>query len=240
MSAWSFYLTYTDDDGEQYPIRTEEDLTEAIAYFITGDDDASLRSSMGSPKISMRLDVVVEYDGPSLSDASSIRSFSSSEQSWGSELSSKNSARSGSRSSFASTSRVSFVEPTRLDVLHEPMASLSFNSRAAASPMSPLSPGQTERPLKEAEESSDGTSEAGRSEAPSLLTQSELGSRWLREQSQLASRTPRFQRPKRDDSDDESLGSDEEVGDIALVRDERGREYLLVLADIRLLLLLPE
>lgn len=63
--------------------------------------------------------------------------------------------------------------------------------------------------------------------APSLLTHSELGSRWLREQSKLATTrrlgsglTPSS---RRYDSDEDSIGSDEEsLGDLALVRDARG------------------
>jgi hypothetical protein len=50
------------------------------------------------PKISMRVDVVVEYDGPSLSDTSSIASFRTSEHSWHS--SERSAARSDGRSSF--------------------------------------------------------------------------------------------------------------------------------------------
>jgi hypothetical protein len=56
-----------------------------------------------------------------------------------------------------------------------------------------------------------------------MLSQSELGSRWLREQSQLASRVP-VRAVRRYDSDNESLSDEEDIGEIALVRDERGRE----------------
>lgn len=88
LSASPFSLTYTDDDGEEFSIRSENDLTEAIAYFVSGDDSASIRSGVSrsfkavtfsSQKVILRLDVVVEYDGPSLSDTSSISSFSTGE-----------------------------------------------------------------------------------------------------------------------------------------------------------------
>lgn len=66
--------------------------------------------------------------------------------------------------------------------------------------------------------------------APSLLTHSELGTRWLREQSNLAARKigPSIKSKKSTtyDSDDDSTASgDERSGDFALVRDARGREY---------------
>lgn len=87
--------------------------------------------------------------------------------------------------------------------------------------------------------------------APSLLTHSELGTRWLREQSNLAARKigpgTKSRKSTRYDSDDESMASDDErSGDFALVRDARGREYRArihnlnsILIHIRLLLLLP-
>lgn len=56
-----------------------------------------------------------------------------------------------------------------------------------------------------------------------LLANSELGSRWLREQSQLATRPGRA-RPGPQYDSDESQSDEESLGDIALVRDARGRE----------------
>jgi hypothetical protein len=64
-------------------ITTETDLTEAIQYFQAGGDDppassaASILSgrSFGSKKINLRVTVTVDYDGPSLSDTSSLVSM---------------------------------------------------------------------------------------------------------------------------------------------------------------------
>lgn len=326
LSQWPFYLAYVDDDGEEYPIKSEADLTEAIAYFVSGDDDHSIRTGTGSngpgarlaypaQKITMRVEVVVEYDGPSLSDTSSIASLSSSENSWvsGSRSGYTRSTGSGSGApSFVSRDSVSArdayshdassvaystgsrlassytasVRDSALDRTYSPgfpdpqppqspfndsMAALrlsqppdfyipsSSGDAASRRPMlappsassaqrhlrlapsgpspstlssnSPISPSETAIPQKDATPQP----------PPSLLTQSELGSRWLREQSQLASRAPQFRSVRRYDSDNESLSDDEDIGDIALVRDERGREFTVSdITDNRVLLLVPE
>jgi hypothetical protein len=61
--------------------------------------------------------------------------------------------------------------------------------------------------------------------APELLTNSELGSRWLKEQSKLVRRKITAPSVRRYESDEESLGSDESSrGDLALVKDARGRK----------------
>jgi hypothetical protein len=61
--------------------------------------------------------------------------------------------------------------------------------------------------------------------APELLTNSELGSRWLKEQSKLVRRKITAPSVRRYESDEESLGSDESsMGDLALVKDARGRK----------------
>lgn len=74
----------------------------------------------------------------------------------------------------------------------------------------------------------DGASALTTSTTPNF-TQSELGSRWLREQSQIASRMPRLRLRRREfeDGDPDPDASDEEIGDISLVRDARGRECSL-------------
>jgi hypothetical protein len=76
-------IAYADDDGEVNEINTEEDLTEAIKYFQAGNDDAPSSStasilsgrSFGSRKINLRITITVDYDGPSLSDSSSLASM---------------------------------------------------------------------------------------------------------------------------------------------------------------------
>lgn len=76
-------ISYKDDDGEITNIITDSDLTEAIQYFQAGSDDPPLSSaasilsgrSFGSRRITLRVNVTVDYDGPSLSDTSSLASM---------------------------------------------------------------------------------------------------------------------------------------------------------------------
>ncbi|CAL1714191.1 unnamed protein product [Somion occarium] len=82
LSATSYAITYTDDDGETTDITTDADLTEAIRYFHAGSDEplssaASILSgrSFGRGKITLRFKISVDYDGPSLSDTSSLVSL---------------------------------------------------------------------------------------------------------------------------------------------------------------------
>ncbi|KAI6024406.1 hypothetical protein EDC04DRAFT_2574197, partial [Pisolithus marmoratus] len=98
LSATPYVISYRDDDGEVTDITTEADLTEAIQYFQAGSDDPPLSSaasilsgrSFGSKRITLRVHITVDYDGPSLSDTSSLvsldeyrgRNESSSELNW--------------------------------------------------------------------------------------------------------------------------------------------------------------
>ncbi|KAF9006028.1 hypothetical protein BDQ17DRAFT_1277613 [Cyathus striatus] len=82
LSASSYAITYKDDDGEITNISTDADLTEAIQYFQVGDDAplssaASILSgrSFGGRKITLRVQITVDYDGPSLSDSGSLASL---------------------------------------------------------------------------------------------------------------------------------------------------------------------
>jgi hypothetical protein len=76
-------MSYQDDDGETTDIHSDHDLTEAIQYFHAGaDDNASANGSIlsgysgrVSRKITLRIRVAVEYDGPSLSDTGSLVSL---------------------------------------------------------------------------------------------------------------------------------------------------------------------
>lgn len=77
-------ISYKDDDGEVTDISTDSDLTEAIQYFQAGSDDpppssaASIlsgRSFGGKRRITLRVHIMVDYDGPSLSDTSSLASL---------------------------------------------------------------------------------------------------------------------------------------------------------------------
>jgi hypothetical protein len=83
LYAASYVIAYKDDDGEVTDITTDSDLTEAIQYFQAGSDDPPISSaasilsgrSFGSRKITLRVNISVDYDGPSLSDTSSLASM---------------------------------------------------------------------------------------------------------------------------------------------------------------------
>lgn len=83
MYAASYAIAYKDDDGEVTDITTDSDLTEAIQYFQAGTDDPPISSaasilsgrSFGSRRITLRVHITVDYDGPSLSDTSSLASI---------------------------------------------------------------------------------------------------------------------------------------------------------------------
>ena len=288
LSASPFFFTYTDDDGEDFPIRTESDLTEAILYFVSGDDDAAHSSHSGSAgpvpfssqKVTIRVDVVVEYDGPSLSDTSSLRSYKSgdeaSESSWrssGYEPSHRSSGRNEledqviveeeERTEYAGSAIVGLgsVHSARLSGSNTSSASTrasvpqavvprsrSDRSRSTSSHTSTIS---RRRPPASTQPHVPSLTGPESDPAPSLLTHSELGSRWLREQSRLAVRrigpgTTANGTTRRYGSDEESLGSDEDSrGDFALVRDARGSMSLFPVSrssadEARVLLLLPK
>lgn len=277
LSASPFSLAYTDDDGELFSIRSEADLTEAISYFLSGDDTQSIISSNGvsrsvprSPqKISIKLDVIVDYDGPSLSDTSSILTFESgsgsgsgsgSSGSWGDGTRNAYSIRSGEgltdytpsvdfsksqggeSSSRQSRSNLSSDLTDRVDDI-----SLNGRSRTGAGSISRArftrsgSQSSQETYLPQPGQPRNAHSQRGASitghalppltgpdsaPAPELLTNSELGSRWLREQSKLVRRKVAAPSTRRYESDEESMGSDESsLGDLSLVKDARGREY---------------
>lgn len=84
LYATSYVVSYKDDDGEVTDISTDSDLTEAIQYFQAGSDDPPLssagsilsgRSFGGKRRITLRVHITVDYDGPSLSDTSSLASL---------------------------------------------------------------------------------------------------------------------------------------------------------------------
>ncbi|KAL7421406.1 hypothetical protein Q5752_004291 [Cryptotrichosporon argae] len=253
LSMFAFHLSYMDDDGDENPVHTEADLTEAIAYFVSGDDDAVVPAYAGQAgqagpshalalpptKITMRLDVAVEYDGPSLSETSSLSSFRTS----GTGRSRHSSRLGTSRTASTYTASRASEYGMRTDaVLEEDEVADAMRRTGLADDADNLlstTDGSQQTPRRSskmraasAHGSARGldTARAGAARltgpesepAPSLLTHSELGSRWLREQSQLARRMPGA-RARPYDSDDES--DDEATGDIALVRDARGKYY---------------
>lgn len=77
----SYTISWKDDYGETVHIYSDEDLTEAISYFCGGDDapsssGSSIFSGFGRGKdVVMNVFVIVDYDGPSLSDTSSLASL---------------------------------------------------------------------------------------------------------------------------------------------------------------------
>lgn len=95
MKATSYAIAYKDDDGEVTDITTDTDLTEAIQYFQAGSDDPPMSSaasilsgrSFGTRKITLRVDITVDYDGPSLSDTSSLISLEEYKNRNGSQVS---------------------------------------------------------------------------------------------------------------------------------------------------------
>ncbi|RXW23967.1 hypothetical protein EST38_g1863 [Candolleomyces aberdarensis] len=97
LSAATYAVSWKDDDGETTSIVTEDDLSEAICYFGSGDDaSGSILSgfsgrSFGRKAVTLRVTISIDYDGPSLSDTSSLASLE--------EFRSRN----GSRRSFSFT-----------------------------------------------------------------------------------------------------------------------------------------
>lgn len=80
----AYDIVWTDDEGDKCSIREESDLEEAISYFASEGVEppipsnmsvsSSGRSSSGSRKITIYVDICIDYDGPSLSETSSIAS----------------------------------------------------------------------------------------------------------------------------------------------------------------------
>ncbi|THH30104.1 hypothetical protein EUX98_g4071 [Antrodiella citrinella] len=89
------YIQYTDDDGETTDITSDGDLSTAIRYFSSSMDDPPMSSAasflsgrgLGRQKITMKVKIVVDYDGPALSDAGSIISVDEFSERNGSESS---------------------------------------------------------------------------------------------------------------------------------------------------------
>ncbi|ORX38912.1 hypothetical protein BD324DRAFT_617855 [Kockovaella imperatae] len=273
LFASPFTLSYTDDDGEEFTVRNEHDLTDAIAYFVSGDDDdqgSSIRSGLGSTrnpqKIVLRLDVVVEYDGPSLSDTSSISGFSTSTGEDGAE-SVWSSAYTHSVHSGQFSERSQRLLPTAVELQHSEallagaIQDLNLSNTGTPSVFSDATidgkapsfrrdsrtstsrqlPGPSSLPNRRA---SDETARQDppltgpdSAPAPSLLTHSELGHRWLKEQTSLVT-SRRFGAPsingsnRQQGSRDSDDSDEEEVVDLALLRDARGKFYYSYGSDV--------
>jgi hypothetical protein len=190
--------------------------------------------------------VVVEYDGPSLSDTSSIlesrlglgEGSGYTESSLGDDVSLDTGSQAtdpddrstgvgeGSMGSRDTNSR-SGHSYSNEQHLEEPIQIQDFGQD---SPESSTVSGFPEQPAIQhhLHPLTGPKSEA----APSLLTESELGSRWLREQNNLAIRrigsTSRSRPvPRRHSSLDNSGSEEESLGDLALFKDARGSKSSL-------------
>lgn len=82
----AFHIAYHDDEeGDDCLVQTEDELTDAIWYFMSGSDEDDMINGNGNrsnsnstnvavPKrcITLQFQIVFEYNGPSLSDTSSL------------------------------------------------------------------------------------------------------------------------------------------------------------------------
>lgn len=78
LSAGAYIVSWQDDEGEIVHIECEDDLTEAITYFSSGDDTQSSSGSILSfnrGRVTLEVTITIDYDGPSLSDTSSLASL---------------------------------------------------------------------------------------------------------------------------------------------------------------------
>ncbi|TFY72282.1 hypothetical protein EVG20_g714 [Dentipellis fragilis] len=93
LASRSFSIKWTDDDGEEVDIHTDEDVDEAIRYYCPPEEPVgsssssnfSYRSLTRSNRIVMKIQVIVEYDGPALSDTASLASIDDFKSHSGSE-----------------------------------------------------------------------------------------------------------------------------------------------------------
>lgn len=214
-------------------------------------------------RITIRINIVVEYDGPSLSDTSSISSFHTeiTESDGTSEGSNRSSGLSGSQRGYGRSGlngdmleeeedqvteygrdsnpatpgvrQTSVTDPfEHLNIRDERDSPASGSTRLQQSAAAQYA-SQHQLSSRQAVSNSfppihlplTGPDSAP---APALLTHSELGSRWLKEQSHLvirrtgpASRNS-FAGTSYDSEDEEVDGEEESYDDLALVRDARG------------------
>jgi hypothetical protein len=254
LHASTYAIAYKDDDGEITDITTDTDLTEAIQYFQAGGDDAPLSSaasilsgrSFGSRKITLRIQITVDYDGPSLSDTGSLVSLEEyrERRHSGSELSfSLNGSIPAEQDEDAVT--VSSRDAPSLTKAPPPQAlSSNWDEESAPRPASseqangynadaevdaslryPEDPSAVFERLKLAEEQvTEGSYYERR------LSRDDRGLAWLREQTSRILNPIGLSAPSV--SDDASISLSEEdplvghaSGDLALEQDTRGRYY---------------
>ncbi|KAG6890022.1 hypothetical protein C0992_003367 [Termitomyces sp. T32_za158] len=259
LSPTSFAITYKDDDGEITTITNDTDLTEAIHYFHVGDDvplssAASILSgrSFGSRKVTLKVQITVDYDGPSLSDTSSLisldeyrgrnasqQSFSfdspaadddsvtiSSRDNSGPSVSSWSAVQSNLKSGDGIGSLVSSSD-SRFTLVSHPSGSrgLKGSTTLVSSSQRLPDPSAVFQRLKLEEELAESTS----SVPSNSLARNSRGEAWLREQNERHIHTMLGVLPESSVADDVSLdpqsNEDGLSGDLALERDPRGRYY---------------
>ncbi|KAG6869213.1 hypothetical protein C0993_009076 [Termitomyces sp. T159_Od127] len=233
LSHTSFAITYKDDDGEITTITSDTDLTEAIQYFHAGDDvplssAASILSgrSFGSRKVTLKVQITVDYDGPSLSDTSSLISLDEYR------------GRNGSQQSFSFDSPVADDDSVTISSRDNSGPSVSSwsavpsNGRSGdgidslVSPRQHLSdPSAVFQRLKLQEEAENTSNVHSNS-----LARNSRGEAWLREQNERHIHTMLGVLPEASLADNVSLDpqmDDEDglSGDLALERDPSGRYY---------------
>ncbi|TFK51852.1 hypothetical protein OE88DRAFT_1718587 [Heliocybe sulcata] len=234
LSASSFIISYKDDDGEVTDITNESDLTEAIHYFYTdasASEPASSASSIlsgrsfGSKKITLRVHVSVDYDGPSLSDSSSLASLDDYRgRSAGSELSltwSDDAVTISSRDTGASAERERLNgyaqrERKALPPVVEDRAEVGTEwENVTVADRRTTSPSVESVP----EDSSGVFSRLKLADSQPIPSSSSVPLSWLQDQSNRTIKAMLGALPEPSEADTSS------IGDLSLQRDERGKYY---------------
>ncbi|KAG9128258.1 hypothetical protein FRC07_002217 [Ceratobasidium sp. 392] len=240
LAASSFTISYTDDDAEVTDITSDSDLTEAVAYFQVGDDippssNASAYSSRssGPRKITLRVTVTVDYDGPSLSDTASLASL---DEYAGARARAK-AELAGNPSGFGLPPEEDAATVSSHDVSAAPM-SRSGSATAAVTGYVPdnFSLSGTD-PEPDPEPNLDVFQRLRLAAESNASLPTERGAQWLREQNAYAMRTMLGVEPDPSvsdatESDPEPLrrrdtisDAESRSGDLALERSERGKWY---------------
>ncbi|KAJ3872631.1 hypothetical protein F5051DRAFT_421058 [Lentinula edodes] len=255
LSASSFDIWYKDDDGETLKIWTDDQLTGAITYFADAADDAHTSSAssifsgrgFGSRKITLPVQIEVEYEGPSLSDTGSIASIeeygsrNGDVGEWSSAFSARDldddSATVSSRDNGRLSTR-SFVRNRVSSPLHGRASQLSGESSwdafsGSTGPARSISR-QDQDPFADSNgQSPNGILERLRLENDAAstdydpLASDQRGTHWLKEQNERAKRSLGVL-PASSASDESSfslLEQEDQVGPLSLQRAPTGRYY---------------
>ncbi|KAJ4478385.1 hypothetical protein J3R30DRAFT_3733992 [Lentinula aciculospora] len=238
LSALSFDICYKDDDGELCRILTENQLTDAIYYLQTAADEAhassassilSGRSFGSSKKIALSIHVEVDYDGPNLSDTSSIVSIEDrSLEDDSVTVSSRDSGRLSTRS-FA---RNLGPSPRGSQLSGESSWDVLSSSRTTPPDSSIHSPIEDQDPFADSNDqlSPDDILERHRLEEDAaskgyqFLVSDQRGAKWLKEQKERAKRSLGVH-PASSASDDSSSELEDQVGALSLQRAPTGNFY---------------